>query len=182
MARAPEALSYFLKFRSDFPIPEDERTTADLIDDIVKFCKDGLFDAGEIHRRDENDVEITGSINWLIGEGVTKANFYTAITPAPMLFCLLSDSGSSNWTQLPGFVEFIETNPVILNAGAITLTPHPDLDQLFQDRLTQTQNTPTPRRLALLAALRGEGDLAAALSWIDESNRAENMSAISPSF
>jgi hypothetical protein len=188
MARPPEALSYFLKFRSEFPENPTQKPAATpegAIQDIVNFCKKGLCDASGKPIK-IGGTEITGGIEWLIGEGVKKANFFTAITPKspriPMLFCLLPENGSSNWTRLPAFMLFVETNPVTLDPDNITLTSQTELDKIFKDRVTKIELIPLPRKLALLAALRGEGDLAKTLEWIDEANRAEGIPEISSFF
>jgi hypothetical protein len=179
MAINPEALSYFLKLREGTIVPEGVDKSTHIVNEVVKFCMDGLRDDNGVHLLDEDGAEITGSIEWLIGEGVEAANFYTTTTPVPMLFCLLSKNGSSNWTELPAFMQFVEIGPVTLAPGNLTLTSQAALDERFQERRTEIAGVPLPQRLAVLAALRGEGNLVETSKWVNTINREEGLAEIS---
>jgi hypothetical protein len=170
--RGPEGLSYVLQFRPGEPQPP-EPTAKDIVEAVVKFCLEGLRDENDALRKDDLG-EMTGVVNWLIGDGVTTANFYTTETPAPMLFVSLPDSGSDPWSRIPGFMPCVKAGELtlnLINKGEIRLTARTEIDTALTKRVQTFRGLPPPARDNLAKALLGVSDLDEAIRQTEELKR-----------
>lgn len=164
-----EGLAYCLQFRNDAPPPTDT-SDANLLKQVDDFCLDGLRGSDHARLTLPRGGEITGTINWLIADRVTAVNFYTTLTPVPMLFVSLPENSSDDWRSMPGFMKFVKETPQTLNLGEIKLDARLELDQVFKLRFAETQRLPRLARETLMRALGGGGNLDETLRGLTDTN------------
>lgn len=151
----PEGLCYMVTRRLDLPAGA---TDEQILNEFLDFTLNGVTDAnGDYVDAQDGTGAMNGTINWLAGYGIYKANFFVTRKPALMFFVSIPN-GSDPWSKNPGFTKFIKKGELTidLGTGEILLEARTELDKALAKMKPTIASVSAAERPNLLDALKGE--------------------------
>ena len=155
MANKPEGLFYCISqwVRSSLG---PGATQEQIIEEFLRFTEFGARDQhGNYLQALDGSGQMNGTLNWLAGYGIFKANFYLARKPEPLVFVSLPNA-SNPWSKNPGFMEFVKVQEADLSKDALSLEARKELDQALAAMQHPIESLPADDRKDLQEALKGE--------------------------